>query len=114
MVGVLVAFKIVSYCFEGAHGMAVGRAFAYFIYVFNGFHIFYLITLFNIHKLVTTFEVVHNMKICLRYPPPKSSSSGGGLAIASLKVFYLITLFNIHKLVTLHLCRDIFKKCMHD
>jgi hypothetical protein len=34
------------------------------------------------------------MKIYPRYPPPKSSSPGGGLAIASLKVFYLITLFD--------------------
>ena len=28
----------------------------------------------------------------LRYPPPKSSSSGEGLAIASLKVLYAIFL----------------------
>ena len=40
------------------------------------------------------------MKIYLRYPPPKSSSSGEGLAIATLKVFYLITLFDNSKLIT--------------
>ena len=41
-----------------------------------------------------------HMKIYLRYPPPKSSSSGEGLAIATLKVFYLITLFDNSKLIT--------------
>ena len=46
--------------------------------------IFYLICYFNFLQLIAIFNIVHNMKICLRYPPPKSSSSGGGLSIASL------------------------------
>lgn len=43
------------------------------------------------------------MKICTRCPPPKSSSPGGGLAIASLKVFisYLYSTFIIWQLFCL-------------
>ena len=38
------------------------------------------------------------MKICLRYPNPKSFPSGKGLAIASLKVFVCLIFYLLFKL----------------